>query len=43
MNLSIQSKLETTYKAAWKEDDVAIYADNFDCRYAAKGGRICAS
>lgn len=38
--MSVQSKMDTTYKAAWKEEDVAIFTDNFDCRYAAKGGNL---
>lgn len=38
--MSVQSKIDTTYKAAWKEDNVAVFTDNFDCRYAAKGGNL---
>lgn len=30
----------STYKIAWKEDDVVIYIDHLDCKYVAKGGNL---
>jgi hypothetical protein len=30
----------STYKVAWKEEDVVIYIDFLDCKYMARGGNL---